>query len=48
MPSYKNTSNRTIRGIEPGQTGKLEDATGFVGPGALEPIKKDAPKDKKD
>lgn len=39
MPSYKNTANTAILGIEPGQTGELDEETvvGFVGPGALEP-----------
>ena len=38
MPKYKNTANYAISGIEPGQTGDLDDATGLVGPGALEEV----------
>jgi hypothetical protein len=38
MPKYKNNSNRAIHGIEPGQTGDLDDATGLVGPDALEEV----------
>ena len=36
--TYKNTSDRAILGIEPGQTGDLDDATGYVGPDALEEV----------
>ena len=44
MPkTYKNNTNRAILGIQPGETGELEDAAGFVGPEALEVVEESKP-----
>lgn len=47
MPkTYKNNAGHTILGIEPGQTGELDDATGYVGPDALEAVGGNKPESK--
>lgn len=46
--TYKNNAGHTILGIEPGQTGTLDDATGCVGPDALEAVGESKPEPKPD